>query len=244
VCIFSVALGRRLGLAKLQLYDLGLAAIFHDIGKSRVPSEVTNKTGGLDEAEWRVMASHPWMGVLAMFQMRGQQELPYRAMVVAYEHHMKIDLTGYPRAVRPREMSIFSKIVAVADSFDAATTRRSYQTEPWTPAMVLREMRDNNKRGMDPVIVKSFINLTGIYPVGTLVVLDTHEIGVVHSPSESPDALSRPVVHLVSDVWGQIVDLGIFVDLSARDEAGNFIRTIIKTADPAHHGIRVSDYFI
>jgi HD-GYP domain-containing protein (c-di-GMP phosphodiesterase class II) len=244
VCIFSVALGRRLGLTKIQLYDLGLAAIFHDIGKSRVPSAIVNKTGGLEESEWRVIASHPWMGVLAMFQMRGQQELPYRAMVVAYEHHMKVDLSGYPRPLRPREMSIFSKIVAVADSFDAATTRRSYQHDPWTPAMVLREMRDNPTRGMDPVIVKSFINLTGIYPVGTLVVLDTHEMGVVHAPNPSPEALSRPVVHLVSDAWGQIVDLGTFVDLTARDEGGSYVRTIIKTADPSHHGIRVSDYFV
>ena len=170
--------------------------------------------------------------------------LPYRAMVVAYEHHMKTDLTGYPRPVRPREMSIFSKIVAVADSFDAATTRRSYQNEPWTPASVLREMRDNVKRGMDPVIVKSFINLTGIYPVGTLVVLDTHELGVVHAPNASPDALSRPIVHLVSDAWGQLVDLGTLVDLTARDPAGHFIRTIIKTGDPSHYGIRVSEYFV
>ena len=244
VCIFSIALGRRLGLTKLQLYDLGLAAIFHDLGKSRVPSAVTNKTGGLDDAEWRLMQSHPWMGVLAMFQLRGQQELPYRAMVVAYEHHMKIDLTGYPRPVRPREMSIFSKIVAVADAFDAATSRRSYQTEPWSPASVLREMRDNAKRGMDPVIVKSFINLTGIYPVGTLVVLDTHEMAVVHSPNPNPDALSRPIVHLVSDAWGQVVDLGTLIDLNGRDEGGNYVRTIIKTADPAHHGIRVSEYFV
>ena len=141
-------------------------------------------------------------------------------------------------------MSIFSKIVAVADSFDAATTRRSYQQDPWSPAMVLREMRDNPKRGMDPVIVKSFINLTGIYPVGTLVVLDTHEMGVVHSPNPSPEALSRPVVHLVSDAWGQVVDLGTLVDLTARDETGSYVRTIIKTADPSHHGIRVSDYFV
>ena len=244
VCIFSIALGRRLGLTKLQLYDLGLAAIFHDLGKSRVPSEVTNKTGGLTDPEWRLMQSHPWMGVLAMFQLRGQQDLPYRAMVVAYEHHMKTDLSGYPRPVRPREMSIFSKIVAVADSFDAATSRRSYQSEPWSPASVLREMRDNAKRGMDPVIVKSFINLTGIYPVGTLVVLDTHEMAVVHSPNPSPDALSRPIVHLVTDAWGQVVDLGTLLDLNARDEGGNHVRTIIKTTDPAHHGIRVSDYFV
>src|SRR5688572_32400946 len=76
VCIFSVALGKRLGLTKMQLYDLGLAALFHDIGKSRVPLEVLNKTGGLSDEEWRMIAAHPWLGVLSLFHVRGQQELP------------------------------------------------------------------------------------------------------------------------------------------------------------------------
>ena len=137
VCIFSVALGRRLGFTKLQLYDLGLAALFHDLGKSRVPVDVLNTAEKLTEDQWRMIAAHPWLGVLALFKMRGQQELPYRAMVVAYEHHMKRDLTGYPRPIRPRAMSIFSKIVAVADGFDAATSRRPYQKDPLSPAVVL-----------------------------------------------------------------------------------------------------------
>ncbi|HEX6051395.1 MAG TPA: HD domain-containing protein, partial [Gemmatimonadaceae bacterium] len=89
VCIFSVALGRRLGLGKRQLYDLGLAALFHDVGKSRVPLTVLNKVEQLDDNDWRYIAAHPWMGLLTLFQLRGQQELPYRAMTVAYEHHMK-----------------------------------------------------------------------------------------------------------------------------------------------------------
>lgn len=98
VCIFSVALGKRLGLNKLQLYDLGMAALFHDIGKSRVPQEVLNKTAGLSEDEWRLIASHPWLGVLSLFSVRGTQELPYRSMVVAHEHHMKYDLSGVSAA--------------------------------------------------------------------------------------------------------------------------------------------------
>src|SRR5665811_1136738 len=153
VCIFAVALGKRLGLGKTQLYDLGMAALLHDLGKSRVPSEILNQTGGLTDDEWRLIAAHPWLGALALFQLRGQQELPYRAMIVAHEHHMKIDLTGYPRPVRARSLSMFSKIVAVADGFDAATSRRSYQTTPLTPAQVMMEMRDNPRRGMDPVVV-------------------------------------------------------------------------------------------
>ena len=83
-----------------------------------------NKAERLNDDDWRYIAAHPWLGVLALFQLRGQQELPYRAMIVAHEHHMKSDLTGYPQTVRARAISIFSKIVAVADGFDAATSRR------------------------------------------------------------------------------------------------------------------------
>ena len=82
----------------------------------------------LNDEEWRQIAAHPWLGVLALFQVRGAQELPYRSMVVAHEHHMKHDLTGYPRPIRQRQLSVFSKIVAIADGFDAATSRRSTST--------------------------------------------------------------------------------------------------------------------
>jgi HD-GYP domain-containing protein (c-di-GMP phosphodiesterase class II) len=244
VCIFSVALGKRLGFNKLQLYDLGMAALFHDIGKSRVPSEVINKVEQLTDDEWRLIAAHPWMGALALFQLRGQQDLPYRAMVVAHEHHMKIDMTGYPRPIRARTMSMFSKIVAVADGFDAATSRRSYQTTPLNPAQVMMEMRDNPRRGMDPVIVKAFINLTGIYPVGTLVVLDTFELGIVHAVNPIPEMLSRPIVRVISDAQGNLLHPGTLIDLAEQREDGMYLRTIIKTENPERYGIRVGDYFL
>ena len=244
VCIFSVALGRRLGLTKLQLYDLGLAALFHDIGKSRVAVDVLNKATGLTDDEWRQIAAHPWLGTLTLFHMRGQQELPYRAMVVAYEHHMKTDQTGYPRPIRAREMSIYSKVVAVADGFDAATSRRAYQTDPLSPAAVLQEMRDNPRRGMDPVVVKAFINLLGVYPVGTLVVLDTFELAIVHQANPIAELISRPIVRVVSDARGNVVYPGELIDLAVRDASGErFARTIIKTENPDRYGIRISDYF-
>jgi HD-GYP domain-containing protein (c-di-GMP phosphodiesterase class II) len=243
VCIFSVALGKRLGLSKLQLYDLGLAALFHDIGKSRVPVEILNKTGTLTNDDWRQIAAHPWLGVLTLFQLRGAQEYPYRAMVVAMEHHMKADQTGYPKPIRQRTISMYSKIVAAADGFDAATSRRSYQTTPFNPAEVLREMRDNPRRGMDPVVVKAFINLTGIYPVGTLVVLDTFEMGVVSAVNPLPEMLARPIVRIISDSMGNLAP-GETVDLADRNEDGTFRRTIVKTENPDRYGVRVSDYFI
>jgi HD-GYP domain-containing protein (c-di-GMP phosphodiesterase class II) len=244
VCIFAVALGKRLGLSKLQLYDLGIAALFHDIGKSRVPLDVLNKAGGLTDMEWRLIAAHPWLGALALFGVRGQQELPYRAMIVAYEHHMKLDVTGYPQPVRQRELSMFSKIVAVADGFDAATTRRTYQTVPLSPTDVLIEMRDNPRRGMDPVVVKGFINLTGIYPPGTVVVLDTFELAIVHAVNPVPEMLSRPIIRVISDELGNVLFPGFFADLAEQDENGVYRRTIIKTENPDKYGIRVGDYFV
>lgn len=244
VCIFSVALGRRLGLSRLQLYDLGMAALFHDLGKARVSLDVLNKPEMLSDDEWRMIAAHPWLGVLALFQLREQQEHPYRAMVVAYEHHMKRDLTGYPRSRRTTELAMFTKIVAVADGFDASTSRRAYQADPWSPADVLLEMRDNPRRGMDPVVVKAFVNLLGIYPVGTLVVLDTYELAIVHAVNPVADRLARPIVRIVSDALGNLHYPGELFDLAETTPDGAYARTIIKTTDPDRYGIRIGDYFV
>ncbi|MDQ2889121.1 MAG: HD domain-containing protein [Gemmatimonadota bacterium] len=244
VCIFAVALGRRIGMSKLQMYELGVGALMHDIGKSRVPTDILRKSSALDEDDWRRIMAHPWLGMLTLFQMRGLQELPYRAMVVAYEHHMRRDFTGYPAVMRPRSLSMGSKIVAVADAYDAATSRRSYQTKPFPPSAVLQEMRDNPRRGLDPVVVKAFITLLGIYPAGTLVVLDTFELAVVLGANPNPDMLSRPRVVIVSDGRGNLLQPPLETDLGDLTAEGQFARTIIKTADPDRYGIRVSDYIV
>jgi len=245
VCIFSVALGRRLGMTKLQLFELGFSALMHDIGKSRIPLSVLLKSDDLSDDDWRRIAAHPWLGVLVLWQLKGQQEaINYRAMTVAYEHHMRGDESGYPRPIRPRSISMTSKIVAVADGYDAATSRRSYQTVPYPPSAVLQEMRDNPRRGMDSVVVKAFINLLGIYPVGTLVVLDTFELAVVSAANPSFDALSRPLVKIVSDARGNVVVPPLQVDLAQVDSNGDYPRTIIKTADPERYGINIGDYIV
>jgi HD-GYP domain-containing protein (c-di-GMP phosphodiesterase class II) len=245
VCIFSVALGKKLGFSKLQLYDLGMTALMHDIGKARVPLEILNKTSGLDEREWFIMQAHPWLGALTLFGLRGYDEIPYRSILTAFEHHMKTDLTGYPRTVRPRQLGIFSRIVAVADGFDAATTRRSYQTVPIEPDQVLREMWENPKRGYDPVLVKALINLIGIYPVGTCVILDTLEVGVVYAPNPEGQHLNRPLVRIAIDVdGGTVPPPGRLVDLSEIDAGGAFVRSIVKVSSPARFGLTVGDYFV
>ncbi len=244
VCIFAVAIGRRLGLTKLQLFDLGMAALLHDVGKSRIPLEVLNKTSALTDEEWRIMQAHPWLGVLTLFGLRGYGEIPYRSMIVAYEHHMKTDLTGYPKCLRPRQMSVFSKIVAVADGFDAATTRRAYQTTPIQPDQVLREMWSNPRRGLDPVLVKALINVLGIYPVGTCVVLDSYEIAVVHSANPDASQLHRPVVRIVAGPDGGLLPGGPLVNLAEQAPDGSYVRSIIKVTDPAKYGINPADYLV
>ncbi|HYW07596.1 MAG TPA: HD-GYP domain-containing protein, partial [Longimicrobium sp.] len=245
VCIFSVALGKKLGFDKHQLYELGLGALLHDVGKVKMPWELINKNGPLTNEEFEVLKEHPAEGVVALFEQRGLAELPLRAMLIAYEHHMKVDQTGYPRSARPREPTLFGRIVAVADGFDAATTQRSYQAQPWPADRVLHEMRDNATRGFDPLVVKAFISMTGIYPIGSLVILDTYELAVVVAPSASPDAMHQPVVRIIHDSMGIPLDAPPVVDLAERNPStGEPLRSIIKTTEPERYGIHVGDYFV
>ncbi len=243
VCIFSLVIGQRLGFSKHQLYELGLGALFHDVGKERIDKEVINKPGSLSDEEWTALKEHPAEGLLAMFDLRGFTDVPYRQMLMAYEHHMKVDSSGYPTNRRPRTPGLFSRIVAVADAFDAGTSVRSYQYEPWPADEVLREMRDNPRRGQDKLLVKALINATGVFPVGTLVILDTLEMAVVSQANTDPELLHLPKVVVISDAMGAPRPQPYTVDLSELDPATNQPKmTIIKTTDPQKYGIRVSDY--
>ena len=191
------------------------------------------------------MQAHPWRGAMTLFGLRGYDEIPYRAILVAHEHHMKTDLTGYPRHVRPRTLGLFSRIVAVADGFDAATSRRSYQTVPIEPDQVLKEMWTNPRRGYDPMIVKALINLIGVYPLGTCVILDTFEVGVVASTMTDRDNLNRPQVRIAIDVnGGAVAAPGVPVDLLERGPDGNYLRSIVKVTNPERYALVPGDFFV
>jgi HEAT repeat protein len=237
-------LGKREPSAIRAVAALGLGALFHDIGKQRVDYDVINKAGGLTDDEWAQLKEHTTEGLLLLFGMHGFADTPYRQMLMAYEHHMKIDLTGYPSNTRPRQPTLFSRIVAVADAFDAGTSVRSYQYEPWSPDAVLKEMRDNPKRGQDVLLVKALITATGVYPVGTLVILDTRELGVVAQVNPDLSLLHRPTIRLISDPQGRPLARPLTVNLSKSDPATGQVRKIIKTTDPQRYGIRVSDYLL
>jgi hypothetical protein len=158
---------------------------------------------------------------------------------------MKVDLSGYPKNRRPRDPTLFSRIVATADGFDAATSKRSYQHQPWPPDEVLREMRENPNRGYDPLLVKAFINVTGVFPVGTLCILDTQELALVVGRNPDPHRVHQPIVKVISNDMGIMLAEPITADLGETDPAtGRLVRTILKTTDPDRYGIKVSDYFI
>jgi HD-GYP domain-containing protein (c-di-GMP phosphodiesterase class II) len=246
VCIFSVVIGQRIGLEKshLYLYELGLGALFHDVGKSRVDEAVLNKAQKLSPAEWEILQEHPTDGLLELFRLHGFQDVPYRQMLIAYEHHMK-KAGGYPKNRRAREPGLFSRIVAVADAFDAGTSVRSYQYRPWPPDQVLREMRDKPERGFDPALVKALITATGVYPVGTLVILDTFELAVVTKANPDPKRAHQPEVKIISDPKGVTLAVPEVAVLDQLDPStGRPRRTVIKTADAARYGIRVADYVV
>jgi HD-GYP domain-containing protein (c-di-GMP phosphodiesterase class II) len=245
VCIMSVVIGQRLALNKLQLYELGLGALFHDIGKMKLGQDLINKSGTLTDDEWNSMQQHPVDGLIALFSMRGMADLPFRAMLSAYEHHMKVDLTGYPKNRRPRTPRLFSRIVAVADGFDAATSKRSYRALPWPPDEVIREMRDNRSRGYDPVLVKALTNVTGIYPTGVVVVLDTYELAVVIARNPDPRRMHQPIVKIICNPMGIRLAEPETRDLAELSpDTGLPLRSIIKTIDPDRYGINIAEYFV
>jgi putative nucleotidyltransferase with HDIG domain len=244
VCILSIALGRRLGFDRHELIDLGISAFFHDLGKLDTPREVLEKPGKLDPREREIIEKHPHQGAERLIQSPDWRGLPLRAIHVALEHHVKEDLTGYPRPYKKREINLFSKIVKITDFFDAVTTKRVYRTRHFTRDEALALMLAQSGREFHPLLLREFVKMMGVYPVGSLVALDTGEIGIVMENNSETQLLLRPRVKVIAAPDGGRVD-GEVVDLSEADPGtGAFVRTIVKTLDPEKYGVRVADYFL
>jgi HD-GYP domain-containing protein (c-di-GMP phosphodiesterase class II) len=244
VCLLATALGRRLGLSRSELVDLGMAAFFHDLGKTQTPLEILNKPGRLTDDERGIMEKHPFHGAEKLALIKEFRRLPLRAIHVALEHHIKEDLSGYPRYFKKDDVNLFSKIVKVADVFDAITTRRVYRAKDFTRAQALSLMLEQSGREFNPVILKAFVNMMGVFPIGTLVALTTGELAIVRDLNADPKLVLRPSVKLITDPAGNRID-GPTVDLAERDPAsGRFRRTIATALDPAKYGIEVADYFL
>jgi HD-GYP domain-containing protein (c-di-GMP phosphodiesterase class II) len=224
--------------------DLGIASFFHDLGKHETPLDILNKPAVLSFEEREIMERHPHQGAEKLIHLREFRRLPLRAIHVALEHHIKEDLSGYPRRFKDQDVNLFSKIVKVVDYFDAITTKRVYRKKVFTRAEALNQMQGLSGTEFNPIILKALVNLMGVFPIGTLVALTTGELAIVCDLSPDPKFMLRPKVKLITDPEGNLRD-GELVDLSDRDPESNlFPRTIVKVLDPHAYGIEVADYFL
>jgi HD-GYP domain-containing protein (c-di-GMP phosphodiesterase class II) len=244
VCILAVALGKRLGFDRNELVDLGISAFFHDFGKLDTPKEILDKPGKLDDQEREIIEKHPCQGAGKLVRFKEFKNLPLQALQVALEHHVKEDMTGYPRYFKKQSINLFSKIVKIADVFDAVTTPRVYRTRHFTRDEALAMMQAQSGKEFHPVLLREFIRMMGVYPVGSLVGLDSLELAIVIENNPDTALLLRPRVKLITDASGNKID-GETVDLGEVDpETKKYLRTIIKVLDPDKYGIRVADYFL
>ena len=241
VSIISIAMGQKIGLSKAQLQELGMVALFHDLGKMEVPAEMLNKPTSFTDDEWKIVKKHPMWGVRAILNMKGFDQLSIKAGIVAFEHHIYSDNTGYPDRRFPHDLDIFTRIVSLADQYDGMTSSRVYSRTPMSPEKALSLMMERAGSQLDPLLFKFFVNMVGVFPVGTAVMLDTREIALVYGANRTfPD---RPRVLIISDPNGKKIQ-GKLVDLGEHDEAGNFKATIKRTLDPNKYKINLAEYLL
>jgi putative nucleotidyltransferase with HDIG domain len=244
VAIYAIAIGQRIGIPKRYLSYLGMAGLFHDIGKIKIPKEILNKTGKLLPEESAIMRSHPILGVMTIMAMKDWGELSSRMMDATFEHHLKYDLTGYPKPTHKRRLTLFGKIIAVADFYDTLVRPRGGNRFPYVSEKILGIMLERSGKDFDPALVKVFINMIGVFPLGTLVLLNTNEIGIVTQIQEDTELLDRPRVVLLYYGDGEYRK-GEMVDLREADETtGEYKRSVVRTLDPNQYHINVAEYIL
>ncbi len=228
VALLSVAFGDAIGLTKDELHELGTAALLHDVGKVFVPTEVLRKPGKLTAEEWELMYRHPVEGAAIVL---GCPELPAAVSVVAFEHHLRCDLTGYPHVRRRREISLWSMVVSLADMYDALTSCRPYRPALPPPEAAAELGRMTNGQ-CDPRLVTWFREMLGLYPPGTCVRLDTGECGVVCR--SHPVDPARPTIWVFLDAQGRPLPKPHEVRLDERTPGTwKHCRSIVETATSA-----------
>lgn len=224
VCIYSLTIGMGLNIDHKRLSQLGFAALFHDFGKVSLPSDVVKKSGKFDEDDWRQMHRHPSLGARALLKQFGLEPYSVRGAMGAYEHHMNLDLTGYPRRSNSRPLSLFSRIITVADTFDALTSGRIYITDRISPIEVLRRMLYQMNKKYDSLILKVFINAVGLYPPGSLVLLNDKRIAIVERTNSGQ--MASPVVRIIGSEEG-LQNNHELVDLSDSEQSQTSIKRLL-----------------
>jgi HD-GYP domain-containing protein (c-di-GMP phosphodiesterase class II) len=242
VAILSMCLGRRMGLSRMAVVTLGLAGLFHDLGKVDIPIELIRKASKFTDEEYDMVKNHSLYSVLRILQINADHRLKARLIQAPFEHHLGIDLRGYPMSDRHSPLSLFGRIVAIADHYDALTSSRSYRPVPMNPERALDVMTSLSGRALDPLLLKVFINMVGVYPVGTLLVTDLREVAVVaETPPGAIDA--RPLAWLLSKREGYI-EKGGLVDFSDKGPDGRFTRSILRCFHPADFGLNPADILL
>ena len=188
VCALMVALGRQLGLSDDEVRDAGLAGLLHDIGKIAIPPEVLNKPGALTADEFRSVVVHPQAGHDILV---GDADMCDIALDVCLHHHERMDGTGYPHKLAGEGISLFARMGAICDVYDAVTSDRPYK-KAWEAAYAVQRMVDWRGNHFDPMVFNAFVKSVGIYPVGSLVRLKSGRLAVVMQ--HVPGALLTPTV--------------------------------------------------
>lgn len=232
VCILSLALGASIGLDKDTLRSLGLSALLYDLGKVRVPEDILNKEGPLTSDEWQIVKSHTTEGADLLKRIQLVDQMP---MVVAYEHHQRHDLQGYPKPDSPQEQHLFSKVVALSDAYDAMTTRRPFRREI-RPDKALAVLMQGRSKAYDPSVTKALVAMLGIYPMGAVVTINDGSTAVVFRVNK--DDLLRPRVKSLIDADGRWLEEPETIDLRLIDpETSTYALSITECIPAAEAGI-------
>lgn len=214
VCILSLALGRQMGLERADLENLGTGAILHDIGKMLVPDKVLNKPGKLTDEEFTIMKKHAELGG----DVLSGAKIGEAAMLVALQHHERFDGSGYYKGLAKDDIHIFARIAAVADVYDAMTSKRVYQNGV-VPEEALKRLYLMRGTHFQPEVVERLIICLGIYPIGTFVELNTGELAIVKMVNRSHPM--QPIIQLLSDREKKPCRTPQEIDL--KDEIGRWI---------------------
>lgn len=235
-CVLSLVIGKALRIDRLELVDLGTAAFFADMGFSLLPADILDKPEEMTE-ETREAVRDAMMRTVRMLIGDGKINASVmRRTIVAYEHHLPyMD----PKTGHPMETHLFSRIVAVADAYDALTTRRPWR-DGYPPDEALRILGEEAGQRFDPMIVKILVNLMGLYPLGSTVRLDSGELAVVYHNSNDPRLFEKPYVRVVRDASNQPIKKTVIRNLAEHQGPGGTILGVVSASETGDEGIAAS----
>jgi putative nucleotidyltransferase with HDIG domain len=208
VCILMIALGRQLGLKDSLLTQAGIAGLLHDIGKVFIPDEVLNKAGKLTDEEFNIVKMHPQKG---WELLKKTSDVSDWVLDVCRHHHERVDGMGYPDKLSGEALTLFARMGAVCDVYDAITSNRCYK-KGWEPAESIRKMAEWRNGHFDEVIFHAFVKTVGIYPTGTLLKLKSGRLGVV--TDQTKNSLVKPIVTVFFSIRSNAHILQEIIDLS------------------------------